>query len=447
MNRDNNYDNLVALDEERAVLGAMMYHGGEAVDIAICCLCEEYFVSEDHAMIFACIRDFTEKGESANCEVITREIMRKGGLRGVDTTVGIYTLTYEHPCAVSTIVHYAKIIKEKAFQRKLLSVITKYKEGIFANGKGVAEILSDINAEMSYVFEASDESELKTLDRLFPNSLEDINVLWPKSVRGISTGFDCLDEVICGLHDGNLIVVGGRPSMGKTAFALSIARHVALREGRTVAIFSLEMSEREIRDRIAAAEVRIELGIFTSGDIPKIDRNKLLEARKVACYERLIIDDTATTTVNELRAKARRIKAKYGLNLIIVDYLQIITPVKKTGNTNQEITQISRALKTIAKELNVPVVALAQLSRAVDQRKENHCPRLSDLRESGSIEQDADVVMFVYREEIYKKDNTALEGVANIIVAKNRHGAIDKIRVAFVSKYASFENCPETKEA
>ena len=439
----NDYSIPTAIDAERAVLGAMIYHGATAVDAVICCLSEDSFYSEEHAKIFICVRELAEKNAPIDDKTVTAEIIRRGGLTNTDAETYVAALAYEHSCAASNIVYNAKIVKETAIQRKFLSTIREAAEGVLVAGKEAREALSDIDGKMFDLLEVGDDCEPVSLDNMLPSSNEEIDELWPDAVQGIPTGFIGLDKTIGGLRGGNFVIIGGRPSMGKTGFALSIARHAAIRGERAVAFFSLEMSKREIRDRIIAAEAYIDLGILTNGNIPKYDRNKLLEASKAADYKRLIIDDTISVTVHKIRAKARRIKAKHGLDLIIVDYLQIITPDKKTGNTNQEITQITRALKILAKELDVPVVVLAQLSRAVENRKDGHRPQLSDLRESGAIEQDADIVMFVYREEVYVKNNDDLKGKADIIISKNRNGGIGNVKAAFVEKYASFENLSE----
>ena len=439
---DNNadYSGLYAIDAERAVLGAMICHGAQAVDTVVCRLDEDDFGSEEHAKIFVCIRELADNGEPVDDKTVAAEITRRGGLNDdTDVKACVYALAYEHACAVSGIAYFSKAVKEKALRRKFLSAVMESADDVLANGKGAREALSDIDGKMFDLLEVGEECEPEPLDKNMPNTYEEIDELWPEIAQGIPTGFTGLDEMIGGLRGGNAVIIGGRPSMGKTGFALSIARHVAIRGERTVAFFSLEMSKREIRDRIVAAEAHINLGVLTNGNIPKYDRHKLLEASKAACYKRLIIDDTASVTVHRLCAKARRIKAKYGLDLIVVDYLQIITPNEKSGNTNQEITKISRALKILAKRLDVPVVALAQLSRAVEQRKGSRRPVLSDLRESGAIEQDADVVMFVFREEAYN-DAPEVKGKAEILVSKNRNGATGTVEVAFVNQYASFEN-------
>ena len=432
--------NYAAIDDERAVIGAMIYHGAAAADVAACYLRASHFYLDDHARIFACITSLAEDNDLINYKTVAKKVTKEGVPPDTDIEAYTCSLAYEYSCAISNIAYHSKTIKEKARQRKILSAINTTTEDILADNKTSKEVISDIEGEISNLFEPDDGGEAEVLDSMLPKSCDEIDGLWSETAQGIPTGFEYLDKLIGGLRGGNLLIIGGRPSMGKTAFALSIARHVAIKTVRVVAFFSLEMNKREIRDRIMAAEAHIDLGILANGNIPKRDRNKLLDACQAVDGSRIIIDDTASCTVHEIRAKSRRIKSKYGLDLIVVDYLQIITPSGRQENTVQEITKISRALKILAKELNVPVIALAQLSRAVEQRKGNHRPLLSDLRESGAIEQDADVVMFVYREEVYHRDDPALSGKAEIIVSKNRNGATGVANVAFVNKYASFEN-------
>jgi replicative DNA helicase len=258
-------------------------------------------------------------------------------------------------------------------------------------------------------------------------------------VHGIPTGFKGLDELTSGLQKADLIIIAGRPSMGKTAFALSIAAHAAVAAKHCTGVFSLEMSKAQLVQRLLCAEARIDMHRLRSGTLPKRDYPRLSLAAGPLSEAPLYIDDTPAITVLELRAKARRLKAQHNLALVVVDYLQLMGSTGNAENRQQEISQISRSLKGLAKELDIPVVALSQLSRAVEQRGTGHRPQLSDLRESGAIEQDADVVMFVYRDELYHPDDESKKGKAEIIVGKQRNGPIDTLELAFVKQFAKFE--------
>jgi replicative DNA helicase len=261
-------------------------------------------------------------------------------------------------------------------------------------------------------------------------------------ITGIPTGFTDLDRMTSGFQKGDLVILAARPSMGKTAMVLNIAEYVAVKKGLPVGIFSLEMSKQQLLMRFLCAESMVDAHKVRTGYLSKDDFRQLIDALALVTKAPLYIDDSSSLTIMEMRAKSRRLKAEHGLSLIIVDYLQLMSSYGRIDNRVQEISQISRGLKALAKELEVPVIALSQLSRAPEQRQGDHRPQLSDLRESGSIEQDADVVMFIYREEVYKKEE-GNEGKADIIIGKQRNGPIGTVNLAFLKQFTKFENLLE----
>jgi replicative DNA helicase len=264
-----------------------------------------------------------------------------------------------------------------------------------------------------------------------------------KRVKGISTGFLKLDEMTGGLHGGDLFILAARPSMGKTAFALNIAQHIALRGGQTVAIFSLEMSKESLLTRMLCATARVDSQRFRMGYLSGEERRKLNHALQELAEAPLYIDDTAGLHLMDMHAKLRRLKSEHGLGVVVVDYLQLMSSRGRSENRNQEVSALSRGLKLMAKELNVPMIVLSQLSRAVETRQGDHRPVMSDLRESGSIEQDADVVGFIFREEVYNRDREDLKGLAELIVAKQRNGPVGTVNLVFLHNQTKFENRAE----
>jgi len=295
------------------------------------------------------------------------------------------------------------------------------------------------------ISESRIKNKFESMADLLPKTFEEIEGYTKGNFKGVQTGFKELDEMTTGLQPGDLVIVAGRPSMGKTAFVLSLALNTSMKYKNPTAIFSLEMSKESLVQRMLCSEARVNMHQLRSGTLPKRDLPKLSLAAGPLAEAPIYIDDTPAISVLELRAKARRLKAQYGLKLIIIDYLQLMGSTSKVESRQQEISIISRSLKGVAKELDVPVIALSQLSRAVEQRND-HRPQLADLRESGAIEQDADLVMFVYRDEVYNKDDENVKGKAEIIVGKQRNGPIGTANLAFVRDFARFENLSEREE-
>ena len=434
-----------ALDVERTVLGSMLIDGNAAVN-AMEKLNEDCFYATANRQIFICLRDMFEKSVPFDILTLAEELRKKNALEAVGAEPYLAELV-ENVATSANIEYHVKILIEKATLRNLISVSAEITTTCFSSEAEAQEVLDNAEARIFGISEARIKNTFESLGQLLPRTFEDIEKYSKGGVQGIPTGFGELDELTSGFQRSDLIIIAGRPSMGKTALALSIARHAAVAAKYATAIFSLEMSKAQLAQRMLCAEARINMHQLRSGKLPHKELPKLSLAAGPLSEAPLFVDDTPGITVLELRAKARRLKAQHNLSLLIVDYLQLMGSTTTFENRQQEISQISRSLKGIAKELDVPVVALSQLSRAVEQRGGDHRPQLSDLRESGAIEQDADVVMFVYREELYNRDIPDEEkGKAEIIVGKQRNGPIGKIDLSFVRDFARFENLAVIRE-
>jgi len=341
--------------------------------------------------------------------------------------------------------YYAKIVKEKAILRGLINTATDIVTKGYEESTNVDDFLDYAESRIFEISENKVKPSFFPIKSIVKDSFKTIEELYGRKdlVTGVPTGFSELDKMTSGFQSSDLIIIAGRPSMGKTAFALNVALN-AVKEGREnvqpVAIFSLEMSKEQLVSRMLCSEARVDASRLRGGYLADSDWPKLTRAAGVLSEAPLYIDDTPAISVLEMRAKSRRLKADKGLGMIVVDYLQLMRGRDGMKSREQEISEISRSLKALAKELDLPVIALSQLSRAVEQRGGDKRPMLSDLRESGSIEQDADIVMFVFREEFYKRDDDDLKGLAEIIIGKQRNGPIGTAKLAWLSEYTRFED-------
>jgi replicative DNA helicase len=434
-----------ALDVERTVLGSMLIDGNAAVN-AMEKLNEKCFYATANERIFICLREMFEKSVPFDILTLAEELRKKSWLESVGAEPYLAELV-DNVATSANIEHHVRILIEKATLRSLISTSAEITTSCFSSDAEAQEILDGAEAKIFGISEARIKNTFESLGQLLPKTFEDIANYSKGGVQGVPTGFKDLDELTSGFQRSDLIIIAGRPSMGKTALALSIALHASVVAKYATAIFSLEMSKAQLAQRMLCAEARINMHQLRSGKLPHKELPKLSIAAGPLSEAPLFIDDTPGITVLELRAKARRLKAQHNLSFIIIDYLQLMGSTGPMENRQQEISQISRSLKGIAKELDIPVVALSQLSRAVEQRGGDHRPQLSDLRESGAIEQDADVVMFVFREELYNKDLPDDEkGLAEIIIGKQRNGPTGKIDVTFIRDYARFENRAAVRE-
>lgn len=428
------------LDAERSVLGAILIRN-DAINAATILIDSGDFFRAAHRVIFDRMVALSERGQAIDFITLVEELTRGGQLDEVGGPAYVASLTDGVPRATN-VEHYARIIKEKSTRRRLIVSANRILADAYG-GEDEADLLLD-SAERQ-IFEIADDS-IRTgfvpLADLVRGSFATIEALQGQKglVTGVPTGFTELDEITSGLQPSDLVIVAARPSMGKTSFVLNIAQHVGTRaEKMTVGFFSLEMSKEQLFMRLLTAEARINAHKFRGGYLSERDWGRLSDALGVLSDARIFIDDTASIGVLEMRAKARRLKAEHGLHLIVVDYVQLMQGRGRFENRQLELASISRSLKALAKELQVPILALSQLSRAPDTRAD-HRPQLSDLRESGALEQDADVVLFIYRPDVYKDKDEDPDGLAEIIVGKQRNGPIGTVQLAFINEYTRFEN-------
>ncbi|HET9076771.1 MAG TPA: replicative DNA helicase [Acidimicrobiales bacterium] len=426
------------LDAERSLLGAMLL-SRDAIAAAMETCGSEDFYKPAHAHIFEAINNLYNVGEPADPVTVADELSRAGLLESVGGLPALVALQAETP-ATTNASRYARIIEEHALLRRLIAVASEIAEMGYSVPDDVAESLDRAEALVFNVAERRVTDSLRPLNELLSSSLDRLEHLFDRgeTITGVPTGYVDLDERLYGLQPNALIIVGARPAMGKTSFALGMAAHAAVEARVPTLIFSLEMSCDEITNRLLVSEARVDAGRMRNGRLSEPDWPKISQAVARLGDAPLFIDDNPSTTVMEIRAKARRLKSRQGgLGLIIVDYLQLMSH-SSAENRQLEISSISRGLKVLARELEVPVVALSQLSRQLEARADKR-PQLADLRESGSLEQDADVVMFLYRDEVYNPES-ADRGTAEIILAKHRNGPTGKVQLAFLDHYTRFAN-------
>ncbi len=430
------------ISAEQATLGSILLEKDSILNCIEILQWEDFYKSA-HQIIYKCVLDLFEKNQAVDLVTLTEELQKKKQLDEVGGASYLTTLMSSVPTAAN-VFYYAKIVEEKAILRKLINHATQIVSMSYEEQEE-ARVLLD-KAE-NLIFEVSQQkikNFFSPIKDLLTESFEKIEDLYHSGnfITGVPTGFMQLDEMTTGLQPSELIIVAGRPSMGKTAFCMNIAQFAAMHHKIPVAVFSLEMSKSQIVQRMLCSEARIDTHALRRGMMPEEDWPKLSLAAGRLSAAPIFIDDSAGISPLEIKAKARRLKAQYDLGLVLIDYLQLIQTGLRVENRQQEISQISRSLKGLARELNIPVVAVSQLSRAVELRS-NQRPRLSDLRESGALEQDADVVAFIYREEYYKPKSSK-KGIAEVIISKQRNGPTGTIELAFLKEYTRFENLART---
>lgn len=425
------------LEAEQSILGAILIDN-DALPKALEILDPEDFYKLSHRKIFYAMTELFDRNEAIDLITLTDFLRKKDELEAVGGISYLSSLVNMIPTAAN-IKYHSHIVRERALLRGLLRSATEIASKVYEDNLD-AEDLVDY-AEKS-IFDISDKrikASFVTLKEVIKDSFEMIEHLYDKkeTITGVPSGFRDLDDLTTGFQKGDLIIVGGRPSMGKTAFALNIAQHVGLELKEPIAIFSLEMAKEQLAFRILCAEAMVNSNSIRKGFIKKEDWHRLTSAASNLTGAPIFIDDSSGISVLELRAKARRLKMEHGLSLVIVDYLQLMRGKGSFERREQEISDISRSLKGLAKELSVPVIAVSQLNRSVEQRRPP-TPILADLRESGAIEQDADVILFLYREEIYNKESK--KGHAEVIIAKQRNGPIGTVNLTFISNCTRFMN-------
>jgi replicative DNA helicase len=433
-----------AVDLEEAVLGALMLER-EAVNEVIDILKAESFYKESHQKIFKAIHELFQRSEPIDILTVTAELRKMGELEIVG---GAYYISYltNRVASSANIQFHARIISQKHILRELIRISSDTIREAYEESTDVFDLLDKAERDLFTVAQGNIRKEYDTMSDVIKQAIENIEAA-KKNVDGVSgvpTGFNALDRITSGWQKSDMIIIAARPGMGKTAFVISMARNIAVDFKLPVAIFSLEMSSIQLVNRLISGETGIKGEKIRKGNLEDHEFTQLHTRIKDLSKAPIFIDDTPSLSVFELRAKARRLKSKHDIQLIIVDYLQLMTAGSDKGNREQEISTISRSIKTIAKELNIPIIALSQLSRAVETRGGDKKPMLSDLRESGAIEQDADIVSFIYRPEYYDLDQdeegNSLLGIGQVIIAKHRNGALDTVSLKFVKDFAKFEN-------
>jgi len=428
------------IEAEQCVLGAILIEN-EALTRALELLRPEDFYRENHRQIFTAMIELFEKNEPADIITLTELLKRKNKLDESGGASYLVELAEKIPTAAN-IEYYAKIVRQKSVLRSLIHSATQIVARAAQAQDDVEDILDFSEKTIFSIAENQIKPSYHPLKTILKKTFKDIDRLYEKKqlVTGVPSGFTDLDTLTSGFQPADLIIVAGRPSMGKTAFCLNIAQYAASEGGVPTAIFSLEMSKEQLALRMLCSEARVDNHRLRIGCIAENEWGRLAMAAGKLAETNIFIDDTPGISVLEMRAKARRMKAEHGLGLIIVDYLQLMSSSRsRTESREQEISEISRSLKALAKELNVPVIALSQLNRRVEDRVDKR-PHMADLRESGAIEQDADVIIFIYREEVYHPDSEEAKGKAEIIIGKQRNGPIGDVKLTFLSEYTKFEN-------
>ena len=432
------------ISAEQATLGSILLEKDSILNCIEILHWEDFYKSA-HQIIYKCALDLFEKNQAVDLVTLTEELQKKKQLDEVGGASYLATLMSSVPTAAN-VFYYAKIVEEKAILRKLINHATQIVSMGYEEQEEARVLLDKAENLIFDVSQQKIKNFFSPIKDLLTESFEKIEDLYHSGnfITGVPTGFVQLDELTTGFQPSELIIVAGRPSMGKTAFCMNIAQFTAMQHKIPVAIFSLEMAKSQIVQRMLCSEARIDTHALRRGIMPEEDWPKLSLAAGRLSAAPIFIDDSAGISPLEIKAKARRLKAQHDLGLILIDYLQLIQTGLRVENRQQEISQISRSLKGLARELNIPVVAVSQLSRAVELRS-NQRPRLSDLRESGALEQDADVVAFIYREEYYKPKSSK-KGIAEVIISKQRNGPTGTIELAFLKEYTRFENLARTRE-
>lgn len=426
-----------SIEAELSVLGAMMLKPA-AVTQAIELLRADEFYRQAHRAVFEAMEGLVRSGEPVDIVTVTESLKKGGLLEQVGGITFLANLTNSVP-STANLAHYAKIVKEKAILRSLIDASTEIAGAAYEASEDIAEQLDDAERKILAIAGGQTTGAFVPIKDVVFDAVDRVGELAKAKggITGLSTGLATLDSVTRGLQKSDLIIVAARPAMGKTAFVLNLATHVAL-QGGTVAFFSLEMPREQLMHRIFCAEGQIDATRLARGELDDEEWSRLVKVADRMMKTNLYFDDTSSTTVLDIRTRARRLKAEHGLDLIAIDYLQLIQAPGRAENRTLAVAEMTRSLKVLARELSVPIVVLSQLSRATEGRSDKR-PMLSDLRESGSIEQDADIVMFLYREDYYNQD-TENANITELSIAKHRNGATDTVKMFFQKEYTRFRD-------
>ena len=431
-------------EAEKSVLGAMLM-SHDAIVTATESITAEDFYQRQYGVIFEAMKELYDADIAVDVVTLNDKLKEKElspDLTGMDYIKEII----ESVPTSANVKYYADIVSRKALLRRLIKASKGIEDDCFMEVKSTDEIMDETEKSIFNVLQDKRDDNFMPIRKIVMTTLKNIEKASKSNshVTGLPTGFDDLDYKTSGLQPSDLILLAARPSMGKTALALNIAQQMAFRKNIPVAVFSLEMSKEQLMNRLLAMESHVDSHNIRTGQMKSDEWDKLVDAAEDISNSKMVIDDTPGITISELRSKARKYKLDYDIQIIFIDYLQLMAGNGKTDNRQQEISDISRALKALARELNIPIIALSQLNRSVEQR-EDHRPMLSDLRESGAIEQDADVVMFIYRDEYYHKDSED-KGIAEVIIAKQRNGPIGTVKLVWLPQYTKFANMTVKRE-
>ncbi|WP_457574592.1 replicative DNA helicase [Desulfolithobacter sp.] len=428
------------VEAEQAVLGTVLIQDGSLIKI-IEILEPEDFYREAHKLIYQAMVQLFEKREPHDLITVTNLLNDQNKLDQVGGPAYLASLTDIIPFS-GTLVHHAKIIRQKSILRRLIRSATEVAARCYEEQDDIDALVDDAERTIFEIAQAKKGQGFQPMAKIVPKAFERVTKLFERKehITGVATGYEELDRMTAGLQPSDLIILAGRPSMGKTALVMNMVQHAALIEKVSVGVFSLEMSMEQLALRMLCSVGRIDSQRIRTGRLLESDWPKLTRATGMLSDAPIFIDDSAAMSVLDMRAKARRLKAEHNLGLIVVDYLQLMKGKSNIENRTQEISDISRSLKAMAKELDVPVVALSQLNRSLESRNDKR-PQLSDLRESGAIEQDADLILFIYRDEVYNTaEDNPNRGIAEVIIGKQRNGPIGTVKLTFLSQYTTFEN-------
>ncbi len=428
------------IDAEKAILGGLMVEQS-AWDEVSDQISEEDFYKPAHRLIYKAVYELNKRNQPTDLVTVSNHLMEAGDLEGIGGMPYLIEIIDQTP-STANISSYSKIVREKSILRRIIQMSSGFIDQAYKQEfEDLDSFLDRVEGDIYAVGESRDSSGLVDASELVKGSLEKLEELYSKklAVTGVPSGFIGLDDLTAGFQPGELIIIAARPSMGKTAFSLNIALHAALQQKKKVAYFSVEMGKEQVMLRMLASAAKVNMSDLRVGNIGDKAWPRIINTAAMVSETGLFIDDSAGISPFEIRAKARRMKSKHGLDMIMIDYLQLMGMKTKVESREREVSEISKLLKAIAKELQIPVIALAQLNRGVEGRSDRR-PMLSDLRESGSIEQDADVIMMLYREDYYDRDNPDIKGLAEVIVAKQRNGPTDTVKLRWVGEYGLFEN-------
>jgi len=429
------------IEAEKAVLSAILLDN-DAIHSVVTEVREEDFYHPSHQMLYRSMVRLRDENQPVDLTTLAAFLKGEGILDSVGGAVALAEIA-DYEATPANIIHYAKIVRDRSIKRSLISTASEIVALGYEHGEPADSLLDEAESRIFGLSTQKANTSLSSISVEMHDAVNHIDMLMNRSgeLTGLSTGYEKLDEMTGGMQGGDLFILAARPSMGKTAFALNVGRNAAVDYGKKVAVFSLEMTTRSLVMRMLSSEAQVDFGLFRSGLISTESHSRLMAAAGRLAEAGIWIDDTGAASVLEMRAKCRRLHSQQGLDLVIVDYLQLARGDRNTQSREQEISEISRGLKGLAKELNIPVLALSQLNRGPETRKDDKRPMLADLRESGAIEQDADVIAFIYRDIVYNKE-TEYENLAELIIAKQRNGPTGTVKLEFEGRFAQFRSWP-----